>query len=50
MNSISSKFFPIKKKHIKEIIIELKELENFDKWTVVESRSPIWNKMKNNKY
>ena len=43
MNSISAKFFPVKKKHIKEIIIELKELENFDKWTVIESRSPIWN-------
>ena len=43
MNSISANFDPIEKKHIEKIIEELKILENYEQWIVVESRSPIWN-------
>jgi len=43
MNSIYDNFHIIKKKYIEQIIEELKILENYEKWTVVESHSPILN-------
>ena len=37
MNSISAKFTSVPKIKIQQIIEELKTLENYEKWTVVES-------------
>ena len=37
MNSISANFTSVKKIKIQQIIKELKTLENYEKWTVVES-------------